>query len=348
MTDDKDKTGNLADDDASFASLMKLAGERPEIPLSVESRVYHHVHQEWQGATVEPNADKVYDKVQKSWRRNTLRGALLRWMVPAGVAATAAIAAIAMVIVSQIEAPAPLRVAATVSRVVGAGPISADYIQGAPVHAGKVISTGPDEGLSLLLVRSESLRIDENTQIRVDAADRFTLLAGRIYADTGQFVYRNGGLKIDTEFGLVTDVGTQFSVAATDQSLDVAVREGRVDVRNQSDTYAARMGQRLTLVQGESASVTDLDTHDDYWDWVVDLTPTFDMTNKSLLDFLKWAARETGRELQFESNESRMFAMRTDVHGSAEGLTPEEALEAVLATTTVRYRIEDDKIIIDI
>lgn len=347
MKDDKDKIGKLADDDASFANLMKLAGERPEIPLSVESRVYHEVQKQWQATTVEPNADKVYEKVHKSWRRNTLRGTLLRWMVPAGVAATAVIA-MAIVFVSQIDAPTPLRVAATVSRVVGTGPISTDYSQGAPVHAGEVISTGPNEGLSLLLARSESLRIDQNTRIRVDAADQFTLLAGRIYADTGQFVYRNGGLKIDTEFGVVTDVGTQFSVAMTDQSLEVAVREGRVDVRNQADAYAARMGQRLTLVQGAGASVTDLDTHDDYWDWVVDLTPQFDMTNKSLLDFLKWAARETGRELQFSSNESRMFAMRTDVHGSADGLTPDEALVAVLATTTVRYQIKDDKIIIDI
>jgi hypothetical protein len=43
-----------------------------------------------------------------------------------------------------------------------------------------------------------------------------------------------------------------------------------------------------------------------------------------------------------------MFAMRTDVHGSADGMTPDEVLVAVLATTTVRYRIEDDKIIINI
>ncbi len=343
MSNDDDRIKQLADDDASFANLMQLAGERPEIPLSVESRVYHRVQQEWQSATVEPSADKVYETVHKSWRRNTFRGAMLRWMVPAGVAATVAIT---MIFVSQPD-PVPLRVAATVSRVVGSGPISSEYLQGAPVHAGEVISTGSDEGLSLLLARSESLRIDENTRIRVDAADRFTLLAGRIYADTGQFVYRNGGLKIDTEFGVVTDVGTQFSVAAIDQSLDVAVREGRVGVRSQTDTYAARMGERLTLVQGEGASVTELDTHDEYWDWVVDLTPMFDTTNKSLLDFLKWAARETGRELQFGSDESRMFAMRTDVHGSVDGMTPDEALEAVLATTTVRYQIRKDRIVIE-
>jgi hypothetical protein len=212
---------------------------------------------------------------------------------------------------------------------------------------GDIISTGSNEGVSLLLARNESLRVDENTQLRVDAADQFTLLGGRVYADTGEFVYRNGGLKIETEFGLVTDVGTQFSVTATDLSLDVAVREGRVDVQNEADIYAARMGQRLTLVQGEGAALVELDTHDVYWNWIVDLTPAFDMTNKSLLDFLKWAARETGRDLQFESDELRMFAMRTDVHGPIDGLTPDEALEAILATTTVRYRIEEDKVVIE-
>ncbi len=344
MTKHSDKSEQQTGDDESLANLMKLAGERAEIPLSVESRVYHRVQEQWQKSTVQPNTDRVYESVHKSWRRNVLRSALLRWLLPLGVAASAVFA---IVLVAPPE-PAPLSVVATVSRVVGSGPLSAEYSQGAAVYAGTVISTGQNEGLSLLLARSESLRIDQNTQIRVDAADSFTLLGGRVYADTGQFVYRNGGLRIDTEFGVVTDVGTQFSVAATDQLLDIAVREGRVDVQSQSDTFVARMGERLTLVQGEGASVADLDTHDEYWDWVVDLTPTFDMTNKSLLEFLKWAARETGRELQFESNELRMHAMRTDVHGSIDGLTLDEALQQVLSTTAVHYQIEDDKIIIKI
>jgi len=342
MADESDKTERTAGDDESFANLMKLAGERPEIPLSVESRVYHRVQQEWKSCTVEPSADKVYEEVHKTWRRDARRGTILRWLVPAGVAASAVLA---VMMLTQPEPPAA-EVAGTISRVVSAGSLQSEYPEGSSVHVGEIISTGSAEGVSLLLARSESLRVDENTELRVDATDQFTLLGGRVYADTGQFVYRDGGLKIETEFGLVTDVGTQFSVATTDNMLDVAVREGRVDVQNDSDQYAARMGERLTLVQGETATIAELDTHDDYWDWIVALTPAFDMTNKSLLDFLKWAARETGRELQFESDESRMFAMRTDVHGSVEGLTPEEALDAILATTSVRYQITDDKVII--
>ena len=343
MANESDKIERKVGDDESFAKLMKLAGERPEIPLSIESRVYHRVQEEWNKSTVEPNADKVYETVHKTWRRDALRGTILRWLLPVGVAATAVIA---MVMISPPE-QAVVQAAGTISRVVGSDRFSSEYPDGSTVHVGDIISTGSSEGVSLLLARSESLRVDENTQLRVDAADQFTLLGGRVYADTGEFVYRNGGLKIETEFGLVTDVGTQFSVTATDLSLDVAVREGRVDVQNEADTYAARMGQRLTLVQGEGAALVELDTHDVYWSWIVDLTPAFDMTNKSLLDFLKWAARETGRDLQFESDESRMFAMRTDVHGSIDGLTPDEALEAILATTTVRYRIEEDKVVIE-
>jgi len=347
MANESERTEHTTSDDESFASLMKLAGERPEIPLSVESRVYHQVQQEWKRTTVEPSAEKVYEKVHKTWRRESLRGRVLRWLVPAGVAASAAVALTitAMMIVSQPEPPVA-QVAGTISRVVGADSLKSEHPEGSSVHAGEIISTGPGEGVSLLLARNESLRIDENTELRIDAADQFSLLGGRVYADTGQFVYREGGLKIETEFGLVTDVGTQFSVAMRDDTLDVAVREGRVDVQNDSDRYAARMGERLTLTQGEGGTIAVLDTHDDYWDWVAELTPAFDMTNKSLLDFLKWAARETGRDLQFESDESRMFAMRTDVHGSVDGLTPEEALEAILATTSVRYQLADDKIVI--
>ena len=330
------------EDNEALARLMKLTGERPEIPLSIESRVRHAVQREWQGATAEPSGDKVYEEVHKSWRRGALRSSVLRWVVPLGIAATGLIA---VFITAPPDIP-PAAVAATVSRVVGNGALALQYSAGTSVSAGDTITSGAGEGLSLLLARSESLRIDANTEIRIDAADQFTLLSGRVYADTGQFVYRDGGLIINTDFGTVTDVGTQFAVTANMASLEVAVREGRVDVRNQTQEVAARMGERLTMAAGEAAIISSLDTHDEYWHWVSKLSPMIDLANKSLLDFLKWAARETGRELQFESNELRMLAMRTDVRGSVEGLTPDEALAAILATTTVSYRLDDGRIIV--
>ena len=116
MANESERTEHTTNDDESFANLMKLAGERPEIPLSVESRVYHQVQQEWKRTTVEPSVEKVYEKVHRTWRREALRGRILRWLVPAGIAASAVIA---MMVVSQPELPAA-QVAGTISRVVGA------------------------------------------------------------------------------------------------------------------------------------------------------------------------------------------------------------------------------------
>ena len=243
--------------------------------------------------------------------------------------------------------PVPARAVATVADVVTPTQAAGDYRTGSTVYEGDIIETGQGEGVSLLLARNASLRIDENTRFRVDATDEFTLLEGRIYVDTGQFIYRDGGLRIHTLFGVVSDIGTQFAVTTGIDSLDISVREGRVELAAGADVHSARMGQQLTLEQGQGASIGNLDTHDPYWDWIAALTPAFDTSNKSLLDFLKWAARETGRELRFTTDESRMFAMRTDVHGSISRLTPDEALMAILSTTTLEYDIESDKIVLE-
>ena len=339
---DLSKSDERSGDDKSLENLLRLAGERPEIPFSVESRVYHRVQREWQESTASPAEDKVYARVHKTWRRDARRGRIMRWAVPFAVAASAVLV---VLMVSRPEPAAP-RVAATVASVIVPGTVPSGYEAGASIYEGDLIATGDGGGVSLLLARNASLRVDENTSIRIDSPDHFTLLGGRVYADTGQFIYNDGGLRIDTEFGVVRDVGTQFAVSSNSDSMDVAVREGRVELVGESDVHVAKMGERLSVATGQGASISNLDTHDPYWDWIVELTPSFDLENKSLLDFLKWAARETGRELRFESDESRMFAMRTDVHGSIEGLTPDEALAAILSTTTLSYRIDADKVVL--
>jgi hypothetical protein len=92
--------------------------------------------------------------------------------------------------------------------------------------------------------------------------------------------------------------------------------------------------------------VEQLAANDAFWNWASALAPALDLNDKSLLELLRWAARETGLELVFEDDELRMRAMRTDIHGSVSNFTPLEVLESVLATTTFRYRIEADRIVI--
>lgn len=345
MTKQTNEDTELQRDEEAMARLLKAAGPRAEIPGDVESRVYARVFQEWQSSTAKPDGARVYNIVHQSWKRDAARKAVKRWVLPVALAASAALVA---VLVSQPE-PLPPAAVGTVAKVVSPSAGDGAYALGDAIYTGMTIATGEDEGLSFLLARNESLRLAENSTLRIDASDQFTLLSGRVYADTGEFVYRDGGLRIDTALGAVTDIGTQFAVSIENETLDVAVREGRVDIRKDPQAHkhhVAMSGERVRLGPRGDVTVESLALTDDYWNWTTQLAPAFDIEGKSLMDFLKWAARESGRILFFEDAELRMAIMRTDLHGSIEDFSPLQALESVMPTTAFRYHIEADKIVI--
>lgn len=345
MNDETRQGENFDRDDETMARLLRLAGPRSPIPEDVESRVYDRVQSEWRASSELPEGTRVYSQVHRHWKKSKPRPAFRRWAMPLAVAATV-VMAIAVIMQPPPRVPANVPVG-TIARVVSEDSGGMLPEVGHLIYPGESLSTGPGQGMSLLLSNAESLRIDEQTTLVVHSKDEFRLIHGRVYADTGDFMYRDQGLVIETSMGSITDVGTQFSVGSADDSIVVAVREGRVDVNQGSEQLVAVAGERLQVHRKDGATVDTLAAHDPYWDWATSLAPAFDIENKSLLDFLRWAARETGRELVFETNELRMSAMRTDLHGSVSDFDPLEAVESVLATTRFKYRIEADKIVIE-
>ena len=343
---DKTSQGNKTDrDDATMERLLRLAGPRARIPEDVAARVYANVHREWRASSQPPDGARVYQFVRREWKKDTTRRRYRRWALPVALAASVVLA---VTMVLQPPSSAPDRVTiGTVARVVGGAHPEARPAIGQPVYAGDVLATEAGQKLSVLINNAESLRLDEDTTLAFVAKDEFRLESGRVYADTGDFMYRDRGLIIHTAMGTVTDVGTQFAVQIASGGLDVAVREGRVDISRDGSEFVAVAGERLRLVSDDEPAVVALEPHDPFWDWTASLAPVFDIENKSLLDFLRWAARETGRELIFEDNELRMSAMRTDLHGSVADFEPIEAVESVLAATNFRYRIQADRIVIE-
>lgn len=341
MKDRYEKGHETEAEEQQIADLLRLAGRRPDIDPAISARVYERVLRTWEETRPEPAAGRVYGSVLKTWRRRTAWSRHRRWLVPAGLAASAALA---FFIILQ-PAPPPSAAVGTVSKLV-AGTDDALPGIGATVHAGDTIDTGPGVRLSLALLGGESLRIDENTHLTLTARDEIALESGRIYADTGEFVYRSGGLTIETELGSVADIGTQFAVAFRGDTLDVAVREGRVDVSQAADEHIAIAGERLLLDAGGDARRQTVAPNAAFWNWAAALAPSFDIENRSLLDFLKWVSRESGMEIVFASEELRMSAMRTDLHGSVAGFEPLEALDSVIVTTNFSYRLDDHRIVI--
>ena len=67
----------------------------------------------------------------------------------------------------------------------------------------------------------------------------------------------------------------------------------------------------------------------------------------AVAQFLAWAARETGREVAYGSPAAEAEAVGIVVHGSIAGLTPAEALDAVLATTSVHAAISGGQLVVE-
>lgn len=344
MSEHSDKKDIQDRDEVTVARLLRLAGPANPIPADIEARVFARVEREWKASSTPPDESRVYRAVHRAWNRTSRFKQWTRWMAPLAVAASALLV---MTIMMQPESVTPSVVPiATVAKVIGdTGTGQLPQLE-RKIYPGETLSTGAGEGISLLLANAESLRVDENTTMRMEDGHRFSLLSGRVYADTGDFMYHNRKLVIDTPHGSVTDIGTQFSVAASTDSLDVAVREGRVDIAREREALTAVAGERVQLSSNNEVAFDRLEPHDPYWDWASSLAPSYNMENRSLLEFLRWAARETGRELVFENQELRMEAMRVDLHGSVSDFEPLEAVASVLATTSFKYRIEPDKIII--
>lgn len=321
---DKDETRDdpLDDPADTVARLMHLAGPRTRIPADRQSR--------------------VHDKVRQEWLRATRKKKAARWAVPLALAASLLVALSVTTRLPEVQAPA----IGTIAYIAGDGNGgNLSLAVGDVVHAGDLVESG-EQGLSVSLRGDVSLRIDAGTAIRFDRQHEFTLLAGRIYADSGERIYRDSQLTIHTANGSVTDVGTQFSVEFGDDQLEVAVREGRVDVRDDQETHVAVAGESVSILPNDEVTRRAIAPYDESWKWASSLAPAYVIEDQSLLDFLKWASRETGKELVFANDELRMAAMGTTLFGSVDDFTPQQAAESVLATTRFTYRITQQSIAI--
>ena len=114
------------------------------------------------------------------------------------------------------------------------------------------------------------------------------------------------------------------------------MREGRVIVEGESGGHIANAGDQLNVSLDGSVQQLSISPSDDGWSWASGIAPSFTIENASLSEFLKWVARETGRPLIYESPRAQASATSVVLRGSVEGLEPEVALTAVLATTPLR------------
>jgi hypothetical protein len=311
------------DTDNSIGTLMKLAGERDMPSVAARERARVAAEAAWRAGLESAPA-----RVSARGRRFTT------WAI------AAAILAFVLGGAWYLKAP-PLvpvaRVVAVNDQASLSGPLAGAPAPGAAVFAGATLAT--TDGRVALAFGALSLRVDRNSRLRFDAPDRVTLIAGRVYVDSGG-VNALAVLQIATPAGSVRHLGTQFQVTVEGALTRIQVREGRVAVDGPLFREVAA-GEKLE-VRGATAELTRAQTaHGEAWEWTAQTAPTFDIENRLLSEFVAWIAREHGWQLRYADAAVQARAQEVRLHGSLEGLDGDAMIERVALITGTPLLLRD-------
>lgn len=217
--------------------------------------------------------------------------------------------------------------------------------------AGTVVETTKtidrSSGVAVRLSAGQSVRVDAGTRVRLVSGSSLELERGALYIDTVEA--QMAAVEISTPHGSVRDLGTQFEVRlgeAGEAELTVRVREGGVELDRGAEHHPAVAGEQLDLLDG-TLERSEVAPSSSVWGWILEVTPAMELDGATLAAYLDWVSRETGRELHYASESLAEAAETILVHGSIEGMTPEESLEVVLPGSGLGYEVENGSLVIE-
>lgn len=331
----------LAPEGDRIGRLLRWAGPRPAAPAARAQRVRIAVEADWLQAVA-------------GWRRRRVAG----WT--GGLAAAAAVVLLVAARPDWLDrtpappvAGGPVGRAAAVQGLVwrlaepgGSGTEERRLQADDEVAAGDTLASDGGGRLALHLAAGSSLRLDVDSRIRVLSDRRFQLERGAVYLDTGPEGEPSQPVEIVTPHGSVLDIGTQFEVRMLPQALRVRVREGTIQLATGAERHETGAGTELSLGPAGAVSRRSVPTGGPAWDWILEIAPSFELEGASLDAFLHWVERETGSEIRFSDRALEQAARGVVLHGSASGLRPDQALEAVLPTCGLAHTQTDGAVLI--
>ncbi len=328
----KDHNGNdeAAGHDEStdaIGSMIREAGLRPTIDPERRARVEQRLRAEWRaGLGAQPQ------------RRR-------RWMVGVAVAAVLSLVAFGLWrSIVQPTLPPAARLVVAHGRVLGAD--HAPLASGAALLPGTPVESASDGGAAFEMSSGVVVRMAGDTAVEVLDERQVRLERGRVYIDTGLAASpaHSRQISVLTPFGTVEDIGTQFELLLDAATIRVRVREGRVRVGEAASARDVEHGAQLILAVGAAPEMSAIEPTSQEWDWSLALAQPFKLEGATLARFLEWSTRESGLRLSYADPTAFNLAESTVLHGSIEQLHPRAAIDAVIATTTLRISEREGEI----
>jgi ferric-dicitrate binding protein FerR (iron transport regulator) len=323
--------GETSGDIALVARLVRTGGSRLEPPPDAYDRVF--------AAANAALGTKLAQRRRVRWRRAL------------ALAASVVLAAGAALWIG-FRGPVKLQVATAERRaglvtLLAAGQLDWQSLEpGALVTQGSWLRTGTASSAALRMTDGLSLRIDAGSAVSFETPQRVRVQRGAVYVDSGpgdaRLAAGRPSIEIVTPLATARDVGTQFEVRLVDSDTLLRVREGSVWLTHEGGKVEGQAGEQLRVTPGGGLARGVIARDDSAWDWVQSMAAAPEIDDQPLSSVLAWVARETGRAIRYDSAETERRAAAAILHGSIRGLEPLPALETVLATSALGYRIADD------
>jgi ferric-dicitrate binding protein FerR (iron transport regulator) len=317
----------MNDEEDVTAQLLRMAGAPPDPPAERAARVRAAVHREW---------------------RTHRQRRMIRNGVAIGLLAAAASLTVGVWIRSRVETPLNAPGIAVAHRIQGR-PFIVRRSQGAnpmplsmstPIYPDDVIETDAESRVGLQVGDGSSIRIDQGSRVRLLTPVVLEVITGVAYVATAD---RSHGFEVRTTMGTLRDVGTQFEVRLTPSLLRLRVRTGTVEIRRGTVIDTAAAGTEATVTTNGIA-VRPVPVYGFEWGWTTEVAPAFAIEGRTLGSYLQYLAAEQGWTLHYADPAVAEAATRNILHGSVEGLTAEDALSVVLATSGLEYRLRDGEL----
>ena len=317
----------MSDEEDVTAQLLRLAGAPPDPPAERTARVHAAVHREW----------------RTHRQRRTIRNGVTIAMLAAAASVT-----VAVLIRGRLEAPSSAPGIAVTQRIQGR-PLVVRPSQGdgpmplsmsTPIYSDDVIETDAESRVGLQLGDGSSIRIDRGSRVRFLTPVALEIIAGAAYvATTG----RSQGFEVRTTMGNLRDVGTQFEIRVTPSLLRLRVRTGAVEIRRGTIVDTAAAGTEA-MVTTNGIAVRAVAAFGSEWAWTTEVATPFAIEGRTLASYLEHLAAEQGWTLHYADPGVAEAAARNILHGSVDGLSADDALGAVLATSGLEYHLRSGEL----
>lgn len=317
---DTPSSGNMnADED--IRRLLRLAGPRLQPPADVEARV--------RAATMAAVAElPLRAGAEPADVTGAESGRWLKRFLP-----VAAALLLAVLVGYQFLPTSGPGEAGTIVYASGAYTVRGTEAAGNAVTAGSIVRTSASGRLLIDLGGERALRVDRSASLTLHDRSEIWLHHGRIYVDSRGVE----PVTVVTPNASITDVGTQFEVSVDHEELVVATREGIVDVTVGSETVRSQAepgNGEVLRIEGLSLVARDgIPTSGERWAWTQLARPLFNAQDRSIRDYLEWAAREEGKTLRFSSRLAAQQAELRTLHATGEIDADPDTLAGVLATS---------------